>query len=47
MNAADLRALVERVAAMPAVARLSPGPWGTVAVHWALLALWLYSAPAR
>lgn len=21
--------------------------WGTVAMHWALLALWLYSAPAR
>jgi len=21
--------------------------WGTVAVHWALLALWLYSAPTR
>lgn len=33
MNGADLRALAERVAAMPAVARLSPGPWGTVAVH--------------
>lgn len=33
MNAADLRALAERVAAMPAVERLSTGPWGTVAVH--------------
>lgn len=33
MTAADLRALAERLAAMPAVAGLSPGPWGTVAVH--------------
>lgn len=33
MNAAELRALSDRVAAMPAVAGLSPGPWGTVAVH--------------
>lgn len=33
MNAVDLRTLAERVAAMPAVAGLSHGPWGTVAVH--------------